>query len=120
MEILDVRGTPTIYIIRNAFLHPEYKTISPRLLPIAGRTIDSLIRTQGLGDFFRIATLAERDGLDLNVTWIPEGTNEQLEVTPTEEFDPRYMKALFEYGHQRTLNGETWSDFFQLLKGEEK
>jgi predicted patatin/cPLA2 family phospholipase len=119
-ERLDVQGTPTIYLVRNAFLDPPYKTTSPRLLPIAGRTIDSLIRTQGLGDFFRIATLAARDGLDFEVTWIPKGANELIGVTPTEEFDPRYMKALFEYGHQRTLDGETWANFFQLLEAEEE
>ena len=118
MEILDVKGTPTIYVIRNAFLRPDYKTTSPRLLPIAGRTIDSLIRTQGIGDFFRIATLADRDGMNFEITWIPEGTNELIGVESTEEFDPKYMKALFEYGHKRTLDGEAWTDFFELLKME--
>jgi predicted patatin/cPLA2 family phospholipase len=115
---LDVKGTPTIYLIRNAFLDPDYKTTSPRLLPIAERTINSLIRTQGIGDFYRIATLAARDGLDFEITWIPEGTNELLGVTPTEEFDPKYMKALFEFGQQQTLKGETWTNFFDLLEME--
>jgi predicted acylesterase/phospholipase RssA len=117
-DLLDVKGTPTIYLIRNAFLNPTYKITSPRLLPIAGRTINSLIRTQGIGDFYRIATLADRDGLEFEVTWIPEGTNELLAVEPTEEFDPKYMKALFEYAQQRTLKGETWTNFFDLLEME--
>jgi predicted acylesterase/phospholipase RssA len=117
-DALDVKGTPTIYLIRNAFLDPTYKTTSPRLLPIADRTINSLIRTQGIGDFYRIATLADRDGLDFEITWIPEGTNELLGVEPTEEFDPKYMKALFEFGQQRTLEGDTWKNFFQLLEIE--
>lgn len=90
MDVLDVKGTPTIY----------------------------LIRTQGIGDFYRIATLADRDGLDFEITWIPEGTNESLGVTPTEEFDPKYMKALFEFSQQLTLKGETWTNFFELLEME--
>jgi hypothetical protein len=102
-ELLDVQGTPTIHLIRNAFITPDYKVMAPRLMPIANRTIDSLIRTQGLGDFFRIWSLANRDGLDFKVTWIPEGTNEVIGVKPTEEFDPNYMKALFEFGRERTL-----------------
>lgn len=118
-ERLSVKGKPTIYLVRNAFLNPEFKTISPRLLPIANRTIDSLIRTQGIGDFFRIATLAERDGLEFNVTWIPEGTNESIGVKPAEEFDPNYMKALYDYARERTFNGETWTNFFELLRMEE-
>lgn len=119
LDKLDVTGTPTIYLVRNAFLSPDYKTISPRLVPIANRTINSLIRTQGIGDFFRIATLADRDGLDFQVTWIPEGTNERLGVKPAEEFDPVYMKALYSYARQRTFDGETWANFFELLKMEE-
>ena len=119
MERLDVKGTPTIYVIRNAFVRPDYKTISPRLLPIAGRTIDSLIRTQGIGDFFRIGTLADRDGMDFEFTYIPDDANEVIGVKPTEEFDPNYMKALFKYGQQRTLEGEAWTNFFDLLKTAE-
>ena len=119
MERLDVKGTPTIYVIRNAFVRPDYKTISPRLLPIAGRTIDSLIRTQGIGDFFRIGTLADRDGMDFEFTYIPDDANEEIGVKPTEEFDPNYMKALFKYGQQRTLEGEAWTNFFDLLKTAE-
>ena len=115
IELLDVQRTPTVYLIRNAFINPEYKVIQPRLLRIANRTIDSLIRTQGIGDFYRIWTLAERDKLDLQVTWIPDGTNDMLGVQPSEEFDPRYMKALFEFGHMRTLAGETWSDFSDIV-----
>jgi predicted acylesterase/phospholipase RssA len=119
MRRLDVKGTPTIYVIRNAFVKPEYKTTSPRLLPIASRTIDSLVRTQGIGDFFRIATLADRDGIDFEFTYIPDEANDVIGVKPTEEFDPKYMKALFEYAHQRTLDGETWTNFFELLETAE-
>ena len=84
--------------------------------PIAGRTIDSLIRTQGIGDFFRIWTLARRDGLTLDVTWIPESVRTDLGVEPTEAFDPRYMKALFDFGYRQTLEGGTWRDFSVLME----
>jgi len=119
MQELDVKGTPTIYVIRNAFVRPDYQTTSPRLLPIAGRTIDSLIRTQGIGDFFRIAILANRDGIDFEFTYIPDDANEVIGVKPTEEFDPKYMKALFEFGRQRTLDGATWTNFFDMLETAE-
>jgi hypothetical protein len=115
-EVLDIQGTPTIWLIRNAYIRPRYETVNPRLLPIAGRTIDSLIRTQGIGDFFRIWTLAERDGLHLEVTWIPEQALVEIAVEPTEAFDPRYMKALFEFGYRRTLEGNTWKDFGKMIE----
>jgi predicted acylesterase/phospholipase RssA len=119
MKRLGVKGTPTIYVIRNAFVMPDYKATSPRLLPIAGRTIDSLIRTQGIGDFFRIGALADRDGIDFEFTYLPDDANEVIGVKPPEEFDPKYMKALFEYGQRRTLDGETWTNFFDLLETAE-
>ncbi len=114
-ELLDVQGTPTIHLIRNAFVRPQYEIVEPRLLPITGRTIGSLIRTQGIGDFFRIWSLAKRDGLQLEVTWIPEAVHSDLGVEPTEAFDPNYMKALFEFGYRRTLAGETWKDFEAMM-----
>ena len=82
---------------------------------ITGRTIDSLIRTQGIGDFFRIWSLAKRDGLQLEVTWIPDEVHSSLGVEPTEAFDPKYMKALFEFGYRKTLAGETWKDFEAMM-----
>ncbi len=112
---LRVQGEPTIYVIRNAFIHAQYETIQPRLLPIVSRTISSLIRTQGIGDFFRIASLAERDGLDMKVTWIPDGAHEAVGVAATEAFDPNYMSALFEFGYRQTLDGGTWQDFSDMM-----
>lgn len=119
-QLLGVQGTPRIHLIRNAYIHPQYQVIQPRLVPIAGRTIDSLIRTQGIGDFFRISTLAERDGLDLDVTWIPDEVHTELGLEPTEAFDPEYMKALFEFGYRRTLAGETWQDFSDMISEVER
>ena len=115
-EILGVQGAPRIYLIRNAFIHSEYQTVDPRLIPITGRTIDSLIRTQGIGDFFRIGALAERDGLDLQVTWIPDEVRTEMGLKSNEAFDPVYMKALFEFGYRQTLDGETFLDFSNMLE----
>jgi len=106
-------------VIRNAFVYADYEVMKPRLLPITERTVYSLIRTQGSGDFYRIWTLAERDGLDLSVTWIPESAREQIGVEPSEVFDPDYMRALFDYGYRRTLQGNTWKDFSEFLDATE-
>ena len=93
---------------------PEYDPVSPRLGPIAGRSVDSLIRTQGIGDAYRIAALAERDGIDAKISWIPITA---VHETSDEVFDPVYMRALFDYGYNRALAGDAWSDL--TLDGEE-
>ena len=107
MELLNVKGRPEAYLIRNSRMLPEYDAVRPRLAAIASRSVDSLIRTQGIGDTYRIAALAKRDGIDAKITWIPVSA---IHESSDEVFDPVYMRALFDYGYKRALAGDAWSD----------
>jgi predicted acylesterase/phospholipase RssA len=101
---LKVQGKPEVYIIRNSFLDPDYNGIMPSLMPIASRSIDSLIRTQGVGDLYQIYALCERDGNEFNLAYIPSDFVEK----PTEGFDPVYMKKLYQRGYDMGLKGYPW------------
>ena len=101
---LKVRGEPKVYVIRNSFLDPDYQGIKRNVMPIASRTIDSLIRTQGIGDLYQIYTLCERDGNDFNLAYIPPDFTDD----PTEGFDPVYMKKLLDRGYRMALDGYPW------------
>lgn len=104
-EQLDIKGTPTAYVIRNSRVQADYKPVKARLTNIATRSVESLIRTQGIGDAFRIAATTQRDGIDLELTWIPMDAPKD----PGKElFDPAYMSALFDYGYQRVVDGTAW------------
>lgn len=107
MELLDVKGRPEAYLIRNSRILPDYDPVSPRLTAIAGRSVDSLIRSQGIGDAYRIAAVTNRDGIDAKITWIPLSA---VHESSDEVFDPVYMRALFDYGYQRALTEDPWSD----------
>ncbi|QFU76297.1 patatin [Halioglobus maricola] len=107
-ERLNVQGTPTIYVIRNSRVRPDYKTVPPRMSAIGGRTINSLIRTQGIGDYYRILALAERDGLDLEISWIPRSAASDVETD--EPFDPEMMRALYHFGYKRMIEGSAWKN----------
>jgi len=111
--VLKVDARPTAYLIRNSYLEPEYDPVPRKLVPIVGKTVDSLIRTQGAGDIYRIYTLAQRDGIDVKISWIPNGS---VDVVPTETFDPAYMKALFEFGYQRGLAQSGWADLTEQIE----
>jgi predicted acylesterase/phospholipase RssA len=37
-----------------------------------------------------------------------------------EAFDPKYMKALLEFGYEQTLNGETWWDFESMMSAVDR
>jgi hypothetical protein len=73
-------------------------------MSISGNTIDSLIRTQGIGDMYRIYLDCQRDGMDFNLAFIPG----DFDVKPNKEFDPVYMGKLFEVGYQMSKNGNPW------------
>jgi predicted acylesterase/phospholipase RssA len=105
-EELDIKGTPTAYVIRNSRVETVYKPVKARLTNIATRSVESLIRTQGIGDAFRIAATSQRDGVELQLTWIPMTAPEDPGETM---FDPTYMSALFEYGYQRAVDGTAWT-----------
>ena len=101
---LKVHGRPQVYVIRNSFLEPDYQGMKRNVLPIASRTIDSLIRTQGVGDLYQIYALCRRDGNDFNLAYIPSDFTDE----PTEGFDPVYMKKLLDRGYQMALKGYPW------------
>ena len=78
----------------------ERQTIS-----IAGRSIQSLIQTQGVGDLFRIYLSAQRDGIDYKLAFIPS----EFEATHKEEFDTVYMNKLFNFAYERARTGYGWN-----------
>jgi predicted patatin/cPLA2 family phospholipase len=104
MRQIGFKGKSRIYVIRNSFIKPDWKTVKPKIVSILGNTISTLIRTQGLGDLYRIYLGAQRDGMDYNLSFIPSNFNEK----PKEVFDPEYMGKLFDLGYQMTKNGYPW------------
>jgi hypothetical protein len=101
---LRVPGKPDLYVVRNASIDPTYDPVDPKLLPIAGRSITSLIRTQGIGDMYRIYLNAQRDGLHYRLAYIPE----EFEAKSDEAFDLAYMRKLFEVGYEQGKAGTAW------------
>jgi predicted patatin/cPLA2 family phospholipase len=101
---IGLKGKSRIYVIRNSRIEPDWKTVKPKIVPILGSTISTLIRTQGIGDLYRIYLGAQRDGMDYNVAFIPS----DFEEKPKEEFDPEYMGKLFDLGYQMAKDGYPW------------
>jgi predicted patatin/cPLA2 family phospholipase len=102
---LKVKGAPKVYVIRNAILEPDYNGVKRGLLPIASRSISSLIRTQGIGDLYQIYALCKRDETDFNLAYIPYTFTEK----PSEGFDPVYMTKLFDLGYEKSMRGYPWA-----------
>jgi predicted acylesterase/phospholipase RssA len=94
-----------LYIIRNEQVYPTYKKVKPELKSIASRAIDSLLKSQGVGDLFRLYTYAQRDDLDYNLAFIPK----DFHGTYSSEFDTAYMNALFQVGYNMASHGYPWT-----------
>ncbi|MGZ4855721.1 MAG: patatin-like phospholipase family protein, partial [Candidatus Angelobacter sp.] len=84
-----------LYLIRNARLDPDWADVERRTLSIAGRAINSLIQSQGVGDLYKIYAETQRDGIDFNLAFIPKSFN----APHKEEFDTEYMRQLFQTGY---------------------
>lgn len=104
LERLEVKTMPRIYVIRNSHLESEREPVKPSLIHIAGRSISSLIRTQGIGDMYRIYVRAERDGIDYNLAFIPN----EFDVKSKEPFDLEYMRKLFDLAYRMAKTGYPW------------
>jgi hypothetical protein len=95
----------TLYVIYNSRLDPAWASVDRRTLTIAGRAVESLIQTQGIGDLFRIYGTARRDGIDFKLAFIPS----DFRAPRTEDFDQTYMRSLFEYAQNAaSSSGYKW------------
>ena len=107
LEKFEVGDSAKAYIIRNSYQEAQWETVKPKISPIAGRTIDSLIRTQGLGDIHRIYLNSRAEAIDFNLTFIPE----EFTLKAKEPFDKEYMNQLFNLGYKMGNSGYPWKKF---------
>jgi hypothetical protein len=92
------------YIIRNSKVAPEFAITKAKLLPIASRSISTLIKTQGIGDLYQIYLTSRRDKVDYNLAYIPA----DFSVESKSPFDKAYMNALFDLGYSLGKAGYHW------------
>lgn len=95
----------TLYVVRNGRVTPEYSMVKPRLASIVGKSISTLIKTQGIGDLYRMYSNANRDGIRFRAIWIPDSFT-MKEPSP---FDPAYMQALYDLGFKMGIAGIPWA-----------
>jgi hypothetical protein len=92
------------YIILNGRLDPDWTQVNRRFLTITGRAISTMIHYSGYNDVLRIYSTTKRDGVDYNLTYI----DAEFPPIKHDDFDPAYMKALFEYAYAKGRRGIPW------------
>ncbi len=93
------------YVIRNSRLDTDKEDVERSTISIVKRSISQLIQAQGLGDIYQIYQTTQKDHVGFNLAFIGPDFKTVRKV----EFDPDYMKALYQYGYDRALNGYPWA-----------
>ena len=93
------------YIIRNSRLDNDKEEVERNTISIVKRSIAQLIQAQGLGDIYQIYQTAQKDHVGFNLAFI----GPDFKVTRQVEFDPAYMKALYQYAYDRAVAGYPWA-----------
>lgn len=96
-----------LYVIRNSRPGGDFETVDRSTLKIVERALATLISTQGLGDLYQLYLLAQRDGIDYNVAYIPQS----FTAKPREPFDQTYMRDLYQVGRETMLKGTPWHKY---------
>src|SRR5262245_42780722 len=92
------------YIIRNRRASPTPEKVERKTLSIAGRAVQTMIASNGVGDIYRIYTTTRRDRIDFNLALIGDDFTHPY-TTP---FDRAYMTKLFEHGLSKGIMGNQW------------
>ncbi len=106
-NLADQRGLSpavSIYVVRNGKIAPESEAVEYGLLGIAGRSLATLIKSQGIGDLLSAYAAARIRGGDYYLTWIGEDFVQEYPGP----FDPDYMSALSDYGYNLMKSGNAW------------
>ncbi len=93
-----------LYVIKNGRIDPEWQPIGENVMSITTRSIDTLIKNQGIGDLYRIYSICKRDGVDFNLASIPPDFR-KVRKGP---FDAAYMNALFDRGYDLASHNYSW------------
>jgi predicted acylesterase/phospholipase RssA len=105
-KLLDSRKRH-LYVIRNSRPGADFETVDRSTLTIVNRAIATLISSQGIGDIYQLYLLAQRDGIDFSVAYIPESFTDKSPGP----FDQAYMKKLYRFGRETMLKGTPWNKF---------
>ncbi|UFZ05237.1 patatin-like phospholipase family protein [Bradyrhizobium ontarionense] len=93
-----------LYVIRNARIDPQWDSVGADVLSVTQRSLSTLIKNQGIGDIYRIYSVARFNGIDFNLASVPS----DFQAKSDGPFDRNYMTALFDRGQAMGRRGYPW------------
>ncbi|MEO1328179.1 MAG: patatin-like phospholipase family protein [Pseudomonadota bacterium] len=95
---------PNLWVIQNNKLRAPYEPTQESLGGVLATTISELIRSQSRGDQSRLYFLSERERINYRLAAVPKA----FTAPGGDEFDPDYLKRLFDEGERLARNGYPW------------
>jgi hypothetical protein len=97
-------GGARLFVIRNGRIDPRWESVNENVLSVTQRSLSTLIKNQGIGDLYRIYSIAKLNGIEFNLASIPS----DFDIQTDEPFDQKYMTGLFERGYDMGSHGYPW------------
>ena len=99
------RRERTLYVVQNGKLGPEYAAIDLKLLPLALRAVQTMVKYQVIDNLLALALIARSNRQRFFFNAIPPS----FQVQPHSLFDRRYARALFEAGREVGCTGKWYA-----------
>jgi predicted patatin/cPLA2 family phospholipase len=99
--VFKTRRQRTLYVIQNGKLGPEYNAIDAKLLPIATRAVQTLVKYQVIDNLLTLAMTAKRNHSRFLFNAIPPS----FTARPRRLFDRAHARELFEVGREVGRSG---------------
>jgi hypothetical protein len=94
-----------LWIVRNSKITPEYAAVGGSAVAIAGRSLETLTKSQGVGDLISMYGKATAEGIEYNLASIPP----DFSTPRPAPFDTAYMKSLYDRGFALGRAGYPWA-----------
>jgi Patatin-like phospholipase len=95
---------PTVYIVMNGKLSPDFEVVRAATLPIVTRSFETSVRANTRATVIASYQFARSRGWEFNLASIDPDYPKPAGI----DFDPVYMQQLFDYGRQRGTSGRLW------------
>jgi predicted acylesterase/phospholipase RssA len=104
-KIVGTKLKRRLWIVRNSKITPEYSAVGGSAVAIAGRSLATLTKNQGVGDLISMYAKARSEDIEYNLASIPADFN----APHPAPFDVGYMTALYERGFALGKAGYRWA-----------
>lgn len=100
-----------LFVIRNNHLTADWQEVPARLVPIAKRSLATIVKSNSYGDLFRLYTRTRDHGAQFFLAAIPH----EFPLHRKEEFDRQAMRALYGLGFEDATRpgGYPWIQRFE-------